>query len=289
MQDLVGLFCKVDDFCKEYLVKLKETQIEYLDKGDLNSRLSASEIMTLLIYFHQLRFRDFKTYYLQYVQKHLKSEFPDLVSYTRFVELMPSVLVALCAFVQKEPVDPSGLYFIDSSILEVCHIRRAASNKVFKGLARKGKSSVGWAYGFKLHLVINHKGQLMAAKLTHAARNDRVVVPELTTALQGKLIADKGYISQSLFQSLYKRGLQLITKLKKNMKNKFVSLLDAFLLRKRSLIETVFDQLKNISQIQHTRHRSPINFFVNTISALAAYSLKPSKPSLPFDSLLTLP
>jgi Transposase DDE domain len=290
MNNLLGLFCLVDDFCQRFMPEFEKNMIEEQAKQRHRTcKLSTSEIMTLLIYFHQLRFRDFKTYYIQYVQKHLGSEFPSLVSYNRFVELMSSALLPLCFFIHHQEKHETGIYFVDATSIEVCHIKRASSNKVFKGIAQKSKSSMGWYFGFKLHIVINDKGELMAFKLTHSTTDDRIPVEKMTNGLEGKLIGDKGYISQKLFDNLYERGLQLITKIKKNMKNKLMLLIDKFLLRKRAVIEAVNDQLKNISQIEHSRHRSTANFMVNLVAGLAAYALQPKKPSLNLahDPLLT--
>ena len=143
-----------------------------------------------------------------------------------------------------------------------------------------GKNSVGWHYGFKLHLIINDRGELLAFKLTPGNTDDRKPVPDLTKDLVGKLFGDRGYISQELFEELYERGLKLITRYKKKMKQKLVKLIDKILLRKRSLIETVNDQLKNISQIEHLLHRSVWNFLVNLFAGLIAYTYLPKKPSL---------
>lgn len=137
-----------------------------------------------------------------------------------------------------------------------------------------------WFYGFKLHLVINDEGELLAFKLTAGKVDDRTPVPALTRGLFGKLFGDKGYISQKLFDALSEQGVQLITRLRRKMKNKFIPLFDKLLLRKRALIERVNDQLKNISHIEHTRHRSPVNFLVNLVAGLVAYTFQPKKPSL---------
>jgi Transposase DDE domain len=240
------------------------------------------------VYFHQLRFRDFKTYYTQYVHQHLRTAFPQLVSYNRFVELMPSVLLPLCFFVHCRQKTETGIYFVDATTIEVCHVKRANSNKVFKPIAKKGKSSMGWFFGFKLHIVINDKGELIAFKMTPANTDDRIPVDEMTQGLEGKLFGDRGYISQTLFNTLYQRGLQLVTKIKKNMKNKLMPLIDKLLLRKRAIVETVFDQLKNISQIEHSRHRSINNFMVNLVGGLVAYILQPKKPSLNLQPILLI-
>ena len=139
---------------------------------------------------------------------------------------------------------------------------------------------MGWFFGFKLHLAINECGELLAFQLTPGNTDDRKPVPDMTRGLIGKLFGDKGYISAELFRQLWDRDLQLVTPIRRNMKNSFMPLLDKVLLRKRSLIETANDQLKNISQIEHTRHRSPKNFVINLIAGLIAYTHQAKKPSL---------
>jgi len=282
MEDnLVVLFCIVDEFCKEFYPEYENTLItQGIKKRRKTSRIAPSEIITVFIYFHMMRFRDFKTFYTKYVLRHLQKFFPFLPSYSHMVNLLKSVLIPLCSFVQSLSGEKTGIYFIDSTILKACHIKREKQHRVFEGIAKKSKSTIGWFFGFKLHLVINDKGELMAFKLTAGNRDDRKPVPDLVKHLTGKLFGDKGYISQELFEKLFKKGLQLVTRLKGNMKNKLMPIIDKLLLRKRSLIETVNDQLKNISQIEHTRHRSVWNFMVNILGALAAYALQPKKPSL---------
>ena len=278
---LVELFCDVDDFCQWY----EQTQPRQLGRGGGSPRgpqpkLVLSEVMTIVIHFHQSHYRDFKAYYCQHVLAHLGSEFPGLVSYSRFVELMPGTLVPLLAYLQRRLAYTTGVAFIDSTALPVCHNRRIARHKVFAELAARGKTTLGWFYGFKLHLIINECGELVTFQLTPGNVDDRTPVPTMTQQVWGKLVGDKGYLSQPLFEQLYARGLQLITPIRKNMPNRLMPLWDKLLTRKRALIETVNDQLKNISQIAHTRHRSPTNFVVNLLAALLAYSHQPKKPSL---------
>lgn len=282
MEDnLIVLYCLVDDFWKIFMPHWQKTLLQWgLKKRMRQGQLSPSEMMVLCIHFHQSHYRDFKHYYLLYVCKHLKPLFPRLVSYHRFVALTKSVCVPLCLFLQSLTGEKTGIYFIDSLLIKACHIKREKQHRVFKGLAKKSKSTVGWFFGFKLHLVINDKGELMAFKLTKGNVDDRVAVVDLVKDLIGKLVGDKGYISQELFHQLYQQGLQLITRIRKNMKNKLMPLKDKILLRKRAVIESVNDQLKNISQIEHTRHRSIWNFIINILSALIAYSLQPKKPSI---------
>jgi len=241
--------------------------------------MTASEVMTILIAFHQSHCRTFKHFYEDLAISH-KKEFPDLLSYQRFVERMPSVLALLCVYLKSRFGSGTGIAFIDSTALAVCGNKRIRRNRVFRGLAKRSKTTMGWFFGFKLHLVINERGELLAAQLTSGNVDDRQPVPSLTRDLFGKLFGDKGYISSELFDSLWNRGLQLVTHIRRNMKNALMPLMDKILLRKRSLIETVNDQLKNISQIEHTRHRSPTNFVVNLIAGLIAYTHQPKKPSL---------
>lgn len=281
---LLELFCDVDDFCLKFE---PQWQAHLLDSGvkrrNRQSGLCLSEIMTILIHFHQPRYRDFKSYYTRYVQVHLREGFPGLVSYQRFVELMPRALVALAVYLRRPFGHCTGVSFIDSTPLVVCRNQRINQHKVFAGLAARGKSSMGWFFGFKLHLVVNDQGELLGCYLTAGNVDDRKPVPHLARDLFGKLIGDKGYISQSLTAQLIDTlGLHLVTFLRTNVKGRLLSHNDAVLLRKHAIIETINDQLKNISQIEHSRHRSPVNFVVNLFSGLIAYCHQPKKPALRF-------
>lgn len=245
-----------------------------------HARLSLSEVMTIAVAFHGSGFRTFKEFYTLCVLPHWRCAFPNLVSYSRFIELLPWCMMLLCCFLHTRQGDCTGIAFIDSTPLNVCHPCRAHAHKVFQGQARWGKNSVGWHFGFKLHLIVNDQGELLAFKLTPANTDDRKPVPDMTQDLLGKLFGDRGYVSQALFEQLYERGLQLITKSKKNMKNRLVKLIDKILLRKRALIESINDQLKNMCQIEHSRHRSWFNFLVNLLAGLIAYTYQEKKPSL---------
>jgi transposase len=293
MESLLELFVRVDDFCQSFLPVFEQ---HLLTSGMIQRRrersLSISEVMTILIHFHQSHYRNFKAYYCEHVQPHLCSEFPSLVSYTRFVDFMPSALLPLCAYFQQTCLgDCTGVSFIDSTSLDVCLNQRIASHKVFAGLAERGKTSTGWFFGFKLHLVINDRGELLRVYLTPGNVDDRNPVPKLLRKLFGKVFGDKGYISQPLREFLRQTfGVQLVTKLRSNAKNQLpMPLMDRILLRKRAIIESVIDQLKNISQIEHSRHRSVSNFLVNLLCGLIAYAHQPKKPSLSRETLACLP
>lgn len=286
--NLVEIFCILDEFCKYFTPELKKHQLSSPEKRHRNRkcRLSDSEVMTILVIFHTKHFRDLKSFYIGYVCQHMRKEFPNTVSYNRFVERQSQVLLHLLLFLQTCALGKcTGISIIDSTPLVSCHIKREKQHKTMKGWAAKGKCTMGWFYGFKLHLVINDKGEIIQWMLTPGNVDDREPLKDkkFTEKLFGKLFADRGYISQSLFDLLFVDDLHLITKIKKNMKNSLMHLYDKLLLRKRALIETVNDELKNICQIEHTRHRSVDNFATNLVAGLIAYNLLPKKPSMNID------
>ena len=156
---------------------------------------ATSEVMTIVILFQASGFRNFKTYYTQQICEHLLGEFPDLVSYGRFVELQSEIVLPLAAFLHTRFGPCTGISFIDSTPIKVCHNLRIKSNKVFRELAKRGKTSTGWFYGFKVHLVINDCGELLAVMITPGNVDDRKPAPRLARRLWGKLFGDRGYIS----------------------------------------------------------------------------------------------
>jgi len=230
-------------------------------------RITMSEIITVIIAFHMSNHRDFKNYYKGYIAKFYRSHFPNLLSYTRFLEVMLKG-------------ESTGIEFIDSTSIKVCHNLRIPRHKTFSGIAQRGKGTMGWFYEFKLHLVTNFKGEIVDAKLTTANVHDTKPVLELSKKLTGKLYADKGYISKKLSASLKDKGVDLITTVRRNMKAKAMSLWDRAMLSRRFIIETINDQLKNISKIEHSRHRCPNGFMLNLLAGLVAYCLKDNKPTL---------
>lgn len=280
---LLDLFCDVDDFLLSIEPQWKAAQLQGGKQRERAGHLCPSEVMTILIHFHQSHYRTFKAYYIKHVQVHLASEFPSLVSYTRFVALIPRMMLPLLAYLQSRYGACTGISFIDSTSLEVCDPKRISQHRVFATDAKRGKSSMGWFFGFKLHLAVNDQGELLACCLTPGNVDDRTPVPSMVIKLRGKLFGDRGYISAPLTTLLFEQGLQLITRLRKNMKNRLMHLSDKLLLRKRAIIESIIDQLKNISQIEHSRHRNPTNFVVHLIAGLIAYSHQDKKPGLHLD------
>ena len=283
---LTKIFCDIDDFMKEFEILYKQKMIEdKSNKSKYNSKLSMSEIMTIVVYFHRSGYRTFKDFYIKYIYKMKSTAFPNIVSYNRFIELIPSVLVPLVAFLKlKRLVKSNQITFIDSTKIAVCNNKRIKRNSVFKGFGELGKSTMGWFYGFKLHIAINDKGELVGVSISKGNVDDRNldVLDGVLENVSGKLYADKGYISKKLFEYLYEKGTVLVTNVKKNMKNRLIPIMDKLLLRKRSVIETVNDQLKNICDIEHSRSRSPINFLVNMIAGLIRYTYFEKLPSINF-------
>jgi hypothetical protein len=281
MSQLIAMFCDIDDFCKWfeplYMQRLlQEGQRPRLRQG----QLSLSEIMTIIVFFHASHYRDFKHYSTTYVEGHLRPYFPALVSYSRFVELMPRTVVPLCGYLSTRKGRCTGITFVDSTSLAVCHNRRISRHKVFAGYATRGKSSMSWFFGFTLHLMVNDEGELLAFRVTTAEVNDQGPVRRMARGLWGPLFGDRGYISRALHQALWAQRLVLITLMRRNMKPRLMRLWDRLMLRKRFLIETINDQLKNISHIEHSRHRTLTGFMVNLVAGLIAYTFQPKKPSL---------
>ncbi len=233
-----------------------------------------------------MQHKNLKHFYINFVQIHLNDLFPKTVSYNRFVELSQQVILPMTMFLKMQCLgECTGITYVDSTPIRVCNKKRIKRNKVFKDIAAVGKSTMGWFYGFKLHLIVNEKGDILNFVITQGNVDDRAPLNDskFLSKIKGKLYGDKGYISAKLTQLLFVDGVQLITGIRDKMKNCLLELKDKILLRKRSIIETINDELKNICQVEHSRHRSFENFISNLISGLIAYSFFPKKPAIRFD------
>ena len=281
LDNIVAIFCDVDDFCSVFI---PEWQKQLINDGECkrrrNCRMASSELITIIIAFHQSNYREFKHFYLGFIRGFCHEYFPNLLSYNRFIEVIQSIIVPICSYFSSLKGLATGIQFIDSTSIKVCHNIRIPRHKVFKNVAKRGKGTMGYFYGFKLHIVINHHGDIIEAKITAGNVDDRKPVPELVRKVNGKLYADKGYISQALRLSLLADNVELITNVRKNMKPRELALFDKLMLKRRFIIETINDQLKNISQIEHSRHRSINGFIWNMMAGLIAYALKENKPAL---------
>lgn len=281
MDYITELFCILDDFCKKFNESLEKALISDQKTTMKKSALSLSEVMTIVILFHKSGFRFFKYFYCQMLVPFWKSAFPKLLSYNRFIEIMPRCLQALSSFFHQVKGEDTGICIIDSTKLVVCHNLRIKRHRVFKGLAGRGKSSTGWFYGFKLHAVFNHLGELINFCLTAGNVDDRKGLKHMAKQLFGIVIGDRGYIGKELSDWLQKEyQITLLTGIKKGMKSKNYTPEQKQLLKRRGVVETIFDQLKNLCQIEHTRHRSESGFLLNLISGLTAYCLFPYKPMM---------
>lgn len=282
---LTTIFYQADEFCKlhEKFFTKRCLSDGARNKGGRPARLQLSKVITICVYFHHSGYRTFKWYYKKHICGELKTAFEWLVSYNRFIEIMQEVAPVLALFAMSlNSRDITGVAFIDSAALKVCHNLRIPSHKVFSGIAQRGKTSMGWFFGFKLHFVINNLGEILSFWITPGNVDDRdfTVIERLTQGLWGMLFGDRGYISQKLFIKLWKQGIKLITSIKSNMKNKLVPTIEKLLLKKRNVVESVANLLKNTHHIEHSRHRSFTNFLANTFSAIAAYAFNQKKPSI---------
>jgi len=253
-------------------------------------KLNDAEVITILIAFHLGRYRNLKFYYINYVQKHLQEYFPETISYNCFVELQQKALLPLAMFLKFSRLGQStGISFVDSTPMRVCKNKKIFNHKMFKGVAQRGKPTMEYLFGFKLHIIINNKGEIIEFMLTPGNVDDRRPLKDanFNKKIYGKLFADKGYISKPLFEELFFNGIQLVTGIRNNMKNQLMNMHDKIMLRKRSVIETINDELKNICQIEHSRHRSMANLLSNMISGLIAYSFLPKKPSIKYEKVET--
>jgi len=288
---LVELFFEIDEFCQKYKNGITNMFDQLnISIGSNQSQLCLSEIMTILVYYHQSSYKNFKSYYQKHVMLDLKNDFPHLVSYNRFVELTPRCCWVLFAFMKYQMIhsSKSGIYFIDSSKLIACHPKRKHQHKVMMGLASWGKTSTGWFFGIKYHLIINQFGQLMDVVLSsgNVADNNVNILAQLTGQISGWVFGDRGYLINEEKKWFVEQDGRIIwsAKQRRNAKTKEDLPHLAKLWRaKRGLIESVINIHKTDCNIEHTRHRSPINAITNIFAALCAYNFKERKPSAQID------
>lgn len=278
--DITALFVALDDFATLYEEACRQRCLQAPGSRARSGYLSLSEMLLIEILYHVSPFKDFKRFYKYGIELERRDCFGRLPCYERYIAtkhklFMPLMVLLHCLFGEK-----TGIYFADSTPLKVCHNKRINSHKVFKGLATRGKSTMGWFFGFKLHMVVNEKGQIVALHITQGHVDDRIPLRHMVKHLKGKCFADKGYIGQDLFAQLWEQGLHLVVGIRKNMRNYLMPLIDKILLRKRFIIETIYGVLKTDMNIEHSRHRKPENAFVSIFAALIAYQLKTIKPKI---------
>ena len=285
---IITLFCEIDDFFLAYEKWKTRYRLPKTTPPETRGRprkLHPSEVMTLLIAFHQSGYRTLKHFYEKHVCVYWRAAFPHLVSYTRFVQLEKEVLTLLTFYLSATLGTCSGISFVDSTRLRVCDNKRISSHRVFAKEAGYSKTSMGWFYGFKLHLLLNDKGEILDVELTPGNTDDRRPLPKFAEGLQGSLYGDRGYISKDIRELLRAEGVNLVYKVRKNMAPLELSVSDEVLLKKRMLIESVINILKTQTELEQTRHRNYVNFRVNVVSALIAYQFLETKPALNFSEL----
>ncbi len=266
-----ALFCCLADFAETFEDRERHRLIPTSRKRRRAGKLSLGEMLFIMVLFHLSPFKDFKHFRVHGVEQKYRDCFGELPSYGRFVALMPRLPAPFCVLIHNLSGQETGVYIADSTRPTVCANPRISRNRTFKGLAARGHSTMGWFFGFKLHVVMNHRGELMAVKITPGNTDDRAPLTEMVTGLEGNLLADKGCISKKPFAKLWKQGLHPITGIRRNMKNCLMPIMDKPLLRSRFIVETLFGKLKSEMGLEHTRHRSPTNAFVHILSCLVAY------------------
>ena len=272
-----ALFCCVSDFAETFEAWERHRLIPTARKRRRAGKVTLGEMLFIMVLFHLSPFKNFNHFWVYGVEQKYRDCFGELPRYARFVALMPRLFAPFCVLIHSLSGEQTGIYIADSTKLAVCANPRISRNRTFKGLAARGHSTMGWFFGFKLHVVMNHKGELMAIKIILGNTDERAPLEEMVAGLEGKFLADKGYISKKLFARLWGQGLHLINGIRRNMKNYLMPILDKMLLRKRLIVETLFDKLKSEMELEHTRHRSPTNAFVHILSCLIAYPIRKTK------------
>lgn len=276
------IFSLVDDFCKAYEDWVKHKLLSSGKQRNRAGKLSLSEEISIIIFYHFSEFKHLKAFYRHFVTD--GKWFKNPPCYDRFIQIIPSLFLPIVIMMHYLSGRKTGIYYVDSTHFSVCKNIRISSHKTFKGLASRGHSSIDWFYGFKLHMIINDKSEIVAIKITKGNTDDRKAFEEMAIRqnLKGKCYADKGYLSKDLFMRLFHKGLILITGIKRNMKNYLIPILDKLYHRKRFIIETIFGYIKEHFNVRPNKHRSPTNFFVSLFAALIAFQIKPTKPVLAY-------
>lgn len=276
------IFTIVDDFCKTYENWSKHKLLSSGKQRHREGKLSLSEAISIIIFYHFSKFKHLKIYYQYFVVNGKMFKSPPC--YDRFIQIIPSLFLPIAIMMHYLSGRETGVYYVDSTHFAVCKNIRISRHKTFRGLAKRGHSSVDWFYGFKLHMIINDKSEIVAIKITRGNKDDRKAFEEMVNkkVLTGKCYADKGYLSNDLFTRLYSKGLTLISGIKRNMQNYLMPIWDKILHRKRFIIETIFGNIKENFNVRPNKHRSHVNFFVSLLAALIAYQIKPSKPAISY-------
>jgi hypothetical protein len=277
---LIMIYCFVDDFMKGALVSIKHA-IERPGKNRpplKKHNLSLAELASLAIFRFFTGHRNWKDFY-RHLKTYHKQDFPNIPDYKNFLEainmLSGLAMLMLQGFMNvfNRITGDNGLKFTDSTKIEVCKIKREFSHKVCFGLASKSKSTMGWFYGFKLHIICNELMQILNLKITTATDDEREILEQMWNNIFGMIIADAGYVSKRLEKKAWGLGKFLLTGVRANMK-KIMTETEHQLLKLRQLVETVFSVLKLRMGLETSLPRSPLGYFAHYIWCITAYQLK---------------
>jgi transposase len=274
---LIEIFVETDDF----LLKLRAATGQ--SDTHWKSSFARSEVMAIQIAYHHSGRTCLKYFYQMDILGTYAGCFPKAPCYGRFVALLPHTVAELCLLaISRCGLPGREANFVDSKPIKACHIKREKQNRVFDGKARKGKSSVGWFYGFKLHAVVNHCGELVRFLLTpgNVSDNNQGLLRRLLRGIRYTVYGDRGYWS-GIRGELLENGVFLRAKPKrKGRKDTLTTSRDVHYEKCRGIIETVFGVMCGFLDIEHTRHRSPVNFLCNLFAGLAAYTFLDKFPSI---------
>ncbi|PJI36520.1 IS982 family transposase [Acinetobacter pseudolwoffii] len=268
------LFCVTDDF----FLKFEATYWQFLMQSHRFSRiraahLSLSEITFIAIWYKCSHFTNFKAFFT-WLKQDKSSLFNSLPCYQRMIHLINTHQLALHALhVALMKGQRSQYLWIDSTTLPVCKNQRIQRHKSLAEIASRGKSSMGWFYGCKLHIVMNQLGEVVCSALSNGHVADIRMVEHLVEGLEAKLYADRGYISQDLKNRLKEQGIDLITYHRKNMQAIQLSESDEYHLKQRNKIETLFSLLKGQYNLVTNKARSMAGFLSGIYASLCAYQL----------------
>lgn len=277
---LIMIYCFVDDFLKGTLCSIKYslTRPNHNQPPLKKHNLSLAELASLAIFRFFTGHRNWKDFYA-HVKTYHGQDFPKLPAYQNFLEAINSLSILATIMLQgfmnifNKLTGEKGLKFTDSTRLRVCEIKREFSHKACKGLASKSKSSMGWFYGFKLHIICNELMQILNLKITAATRDERKTLEMMWNNIFGMIIADAGYVSKKLEEKALSLGKFLLTGVRANMR-KIMTETEHQLLKMRQLVETVFSVLKLRMGLETSLPRSPLGHFAHYLWCLTAYQLK---------------
>lgn len=277
---LIAIFCFVDDFHEHILTLLRPALIRpHQQHPPLKRRnLSTTELVSLALFFQFTGHRSWRDFY-KYIKTHYRQDFPDLPSYRNFVAAMnalsPYAVILLQAFCAlfRQTTPATAAKFADSTNLPVCSIKREFSHQVMKLFATKSKTTMGWFYGLRLHVLCNELMQILECRITTATVGERAALESMWNYIFGLIVADAGYLGQEFQTRARSLGKQLLTGARANMK-KLLTKKQHELLQLRQVIETIFSVLKTRLGLGSTLPRSPLGHFARYVWCLAAYQLK---------------